>query len=152
MTAPSIRELFIRELTMDPEKLKTAHPTIWRAQAEFIDYEEGGRLTLAFPVRPDQRNGYQLLQGGVLSSFFDDAFGIFVFITSGHSPFSTINMTVNYHRAVKEDTDRVIVNASVLKAGRQVVSMEARAEDPKGRLIATCQSNLLNAEHAELNL
>lgn len=150
MSLSELKDLFIKELTMPPEQLKNAHPTIWRAEPSFVDYRENGVLTLSFPVHPDQRNGYQLLQGGILSSFFDDAFGLFVFIASGHNPLSTINMSVSYHRGVTQETDHVLVTSRVIKAGRNVVSLEASATDPDGNLIATCQTSMLNVNHVKL--
>ena len=151
MTLTEFKNLFIRELTMPSEKLKTAHPTIWRAEPSFVDYTEDGELTLSFPVHPDQRNGYQLLQGGILSSFFDDVFGLFVFVASSHNPVSTIQMNVSYHRGVRPETDTVLVTSRVIRAGKNIVSLEAVAKDPGGNLVATCQTSMLNVNHVKLN-
>lgn len=151
MSYQEIREKFRKEVSMPSEQLKVTHPTVWNYGPEFVDYTEDGRFTLSFPVRPEQRNGYHLLQGGVISSFIDDAFGLFVYIASDGNPLSTINMNVNYHKGVTLEINRVLVTASVIRAGRKVVSMEAEVRDPDGRLIATCQSNLLNINKVELH-
>ena len=150
MSYQEIRELFIKEVSMPSEKLRVTHPTVWNYGPEFVDYTEDGRFTLSFPIRQEQRNGYHLLQGGVISSFIDDVFGLFVYIASGGNPLSTINMNVNYHKGVTEEIDRVLITSSVIRAGRKVVSLEAEVRDPAGNLVATCQSNLLNINKVEL--
>ena len=151
MTIHEIRELFIKELTMPSDKLKIAHPTIWNYGPQFVDYDENGRLTLSFPIKHEQRNGYHLLQGGVLSSFIDDVFGLFVFVVSNHNPLSTVNMNVNYHKGVTPEIDHVLITSSVIRAGRRIVTLEAEVRDPEGDLVATCQSNLFNVNKIKLS-
>ena len=95
MTNSELHELLKRELALPSEIQKKKHPTIKSSKAEFVDYAKDGKFTLAYPLRPDQRNGYHLLQGGYISVFFDDNFGLFAYVASeGHS-FPTISFTVN---------------------------------------------------------
>ena len=69
MTNSELHELLKRELALPSEIQKKKHPTIKSSKAEFVDYAKDGKFTLAYPLRPDQRNGYHLLQGGYISVF-----------------------------------------------------------------------------------
>ena len=152
MTNDELREALKREIEMPHEKLMFAHPTVDDLQTEFVEYTSKGELTLAYPLKPTQRNGYQLLQGGYISTFFDNNYGIFAYMATGAKPMPTINFTINYHRAVLEDTDKIWVTTHVVSAGKRVLSMAGEARNADGKLIATCQTNMLNAEGANISI
>lgn len=69
MTNAELREALKREIAIPHEELKFKHPTVDDIGTEFVDYTENGELTLAYPLKPEQRNGYQLLQGGYIPYF-----------------------------------------------------------------------------------
>lgn len=70
MTNAELREALKREIAIPHEELKFKHPTVDDIGTEFVDYTENGELTLAYPLKPEQRNGYQLLQGGLYLRIF----------------------------------------------------------------------------------
>ena len=88
MTNAELREALKREIAIPHEELKFKHPTVDDIGTEFVDYTENGELTLAYPLKPEQRNGYQLLQGGYISVFFDNNFGLFGYESTGAQPVS----------------------------------------------------------------
>ena len=103
-------------------------------------------------MRPDQRNGYHLLQGGYISVFFDDNFGLFAYVASeGHS-FPTISFTVNFHKAVLEDTDKLLITTWVTSAGKRILFMSGEAKNTSGHLVASCQTNMLNAAGVRISV
>lgn len=152
MTNGELREALKKEIEMPHEKLMFAHPTIDDLQTEFVDYSADGELTLAYPLKPSQRNGYQLLQGGYISTFFDNNYGIFAYMATGAKPMPTVNFTINFHKAVLEDTDKIWVTTRVISAGKRILSMAGEAKNANGDLIATCQTNMLNATGARISI
>ena len=150
MTNAELREALKRELAIPNEELKFKHATVDDIGTEFVDYTENGELTLAYPLKPEQRNGYQLLQGGYISVFFDNNFGLFGYVSTGAQPLPTVNMTLNFHKAVLEDTDKLWITTRVTSAGKRILSMSGEARNAAGHLIATCQTNMLNATGARI--
>ena len=152
MTNSELHELLKRELALPSEIQKKKHPTIKSSKAEFVDYAKDGKFTLAYPLRPDQRNGSHLLQGGYISVFFDDNFGLFAYVASeGHS-FPTISFTVNFHKAVLEDTDKLLITTWVTSAGKRILFMSGEAKNTSGHLVASCQTNMLNAAGVRISV
>ncbi len=152
MTNAQIREALKKEIELPGEELKYKHPSVYHNQMEFVDYTEDGRFIIAYPIRLFQRNGHRQLQGGVISEFFDDAFGLFTYIACEGNPTPTINLTINFHKSVMEDTDRIFIVSHVVSAGRRVISLAAEAHTPDGRLVASCQTNMLNSAGVYLSV
>ena len=152
MTNEEVREALEKELSMPYEDLVRLHPTAADFGTEFIDYSPQGELTLAYPLKPAQRNGYKLLQGGYIAAFFDNNYGIFSYISTKGSPMPTVNLTVNFHKAVLEDTSKIFVSTRVVSAGRKILSMAGEARNERGDLIATCQANILNTAGAQISI
>ena len=137
-----------KEIELPHEQLMKLHPTIESFETEFIEYSPDGELTLAYPIKPSWRNGYRLLQGGYIAAFFDNNFGIFSYVSTQGSPMPTINLTINFHKAVLEDTDKIFVTTRIISAGRKILSLAGEARNEKNDLIATCQTNILNTSGA----
>lgn len=151
MTNRELHDALKAEASIPYEELIIKHPTIADMNTEFVDYTEDGVFTLKYKLKDTQRNGYHLLQGGYISAFFDNNYGLFVYVAGEGHPFSTINMTMNFHKAVLAETEELFVSTKVISAGKRIVCMEGEAYDPEGRLIATCQTNLINGEGVYLN-
>ena len=152
MTNAQVREALKKEIEMPHEELKRAHPTIADLKTEFVSYTEDGVLTLDYPLKPSQRNGYQLLQGGYISAFFDNNYGIFSYIATGGQPMPTVNMTVNFHKSVLEDTQKLRVETHIVSVGKHILSMAGEARNQKGVRIATCQTNMLNVNGVRISI
>ena len=87
---------------LDPELAK--HPGIKLPSAIFgahqgkiLSFVSGKSISIAFPVNEFQTNPIGTLQGGILSSFFDETLGCLCF-ASLHKVCVTIDMTVNFIR------------------------------------------------------
>ncbi len=145
MTNRELHDALKAEASMPYEELVVKHPTIADMGTEFVDYTEDGVFTLKYPLKDTQRNGYHLLQGGYISAFFDNNYGLFVYVATGGSPFSTVNMTVNFHKAVLADTTELFISTRVISAGKRIACLEGEAHDAAGRLIATSQTNMINS-------
>ena len=152
MTNLELREALKKEIEMPHKERMYTHPSLDDFLTEFVDYSKDGQLTLSYPLKPSQRNGYKLLQGGLIAAFFDTNFGIFANVSTGAKSMPTVNLSVNYHKAVLEDTDRIWITTRVISAGKRILSMAGEARNAEGRLLATCQTNMLNAENAYISI
>jgi uncharacterized protein (TIGR00369 family) len=86
-----------------------------------------------------QTNPVGTLQGGILSSFFDDAFGCLCF-ASLRKPCVTIDMTVNFIRPVKPGSF-VVIHAVFKARGKKLLQVSAEAVNGNEKLVATATSN-----------
>ena len=146
MTNRELRDAIKAEVEMPYDELIVKHPTIADMDTKFVDYTEDGILTLKYKIKDTQRNGYHLLQGGYISAFFDNNYGLYVYVATGGKPFSTVNMTMNFHKAVMADVTELFISTHIISAGKRIVCLEGEARDASGRLIATCQTNMINQE------
>ena len=132
---------------LDPEfaakypDVKLPPPTYLAHEGKILSFQSGKNIVIAYPVREFQTNPVGTLQGGILSSFFDDAFGCLCF-ASLRKPCVSIDMTVNFIRSVKPGAF-VIVRAEFKAKGRKLFHLLAEAYNEKEKLVATATSNLM---------
>lgn len=131
----------------DDAKLRTMYPgmelppqSFVSSGAKIVSFRTGKYITLAFLVRPHQTNPMGTLQGGILCSFFDDAFGSLSF-ASLRRPCVSIGMAVNFIRATRPG-DVVVIYAEFKSKGRDILHLSAEASNGKGKTIATATSSL----------
>ncbi len=55
-------------------------------ETQFIEYTDDDELIVKIPVKPWQVNGFDHVQGGVLTYMIDCIFGTMSFVTSGCNP------------------------------------------------------------------
>ncbi len=134
---------------LDPELAK--HPglklpsAIFAAhQGKILSFVSGKSISIAFPVSELQTNPIGTLQGGILSSFFDETFGCLCF-ASLHKPCVTIDMTVNFIRPVKPGSF-VVIHAAFKARGKKLLQLSAEAVNGKEKLVATATSNWIAYE------
>jgi uncharacterized protein (TIGR00369 family) len=113
-------------------------------QGKILTFASGQSLSIVFPVGEAQTNPVGTLQGGILSSFFDDAFGMLCF-ASLHRPCVTIDLSVNFIRPVKPGSF-VIIHAVCKGRGRKLLQVSAEAVNGEEKLVATATSNLMVVE------
>ena len=128
-------------LTEKYPDLKLPSPTFVAHAGKILSFESGKSISIAFPVREFQTNPVGTLQGGILSSFFDDAFGMLCF-ASLHKPCVTIDITVNFIRPVKPGLF-VVIRAAFKAKGRKLLQVSAEAVGGNEKLVATATSNLI---------
>jgi uncharacterized protein (TIGR00369 family) len=119
--------------------IKLPAPTYVAHDGRILSFESGKRISVAFPVSEFQTNPVGTLQGGILSSFFDDAFGCLCF-ASLRKPCVTIDMTVNFIRPVKPGSF-VIIHAVFKARGKKLLQLSAEAVNGDEKLVATATSN-----------
>jgi uncharacterized protein (TIGR00369 family) len=121
--------------------VKLPPPSFISSGAKILSFDSGKSILLAFPVREDQANPIGTLQGGVLCSFFDDAFGSLSF-ASLRKPCISIDMTVNFIRPARPG-EFVKIRAEFKARNRKLLQLYAEAHNGRDKLLATATSNLM---------
>jgi uncharacterized protein (TIGR00369 family) len=116
--------------------------------AELVGFDlvELGEGRASFAMDPAERhyNPLGTVHGGIAATLLDSAMGCAVHTTLGEGErYTTLELKVNYVRAITEATGRVIASGSVIHRGGRVATAEARLTDEDGRLLAHGTSTCL---------
>lgn len=138
MTAPDLAELsgleLLRWMTADgaPDR-----PTIGRLLGMHFDELEHGRVVISVQTRPDFANPLGIVHGGIAATLLDSVASCAVHTTlpAGVS-YTTLELKVNYVRAVQTSGETLTATGTVIHAGRRVATAEGRVVDDRDRLIA----------------
>jgi uncharacterized protein (TIGR00369 family) len=104
-----------------------------------------GEMELQYDLRPEMANPTGLLHGGMQSALIDDCIGMST-ATLGYEGFLiTIDVQNSFLGKVKVD-ETVIVKASMVREGRNIVHFIGQIKDLNGKLIATGNANLLKTK------
>lgn len=90
---------------------------------------------------PQHNNPLEIVHGGVVSTLLDSAMGCAVHSTLPvKTSYVTLELKVNFIRAIRVQTGRVTCEAHVIHAGKRVALAEGRVADDSGVLYAhgTC--------------
>ncbi|MHA1148647.1 MAG: PaaI family thioesterase [Promethearchaeota archaeon] len=105
-----------------------------------------GEIEVQHDLRPEMANPTGLLHGGMQAALIDDTIGMCT-ATLGYEGFLiTIDVSINFLGKVKVD-ESVIVKASIVREGRNIVNFFAQISDLEGNLIATGNANLLKTQY-----
>ena len=137
MTAPDLAELsgleLLRWMTADgaPDR------SIGRLLGMRFDELEHGRVVISVQTRPDFANPLGIVHGGIAATLLDSVASCAVHTTlpAGVS-YTTLELKVNYVRAVQTSGETLTATGTVIHAGRRVATAEGRVVDDGDRLIA----------------
>lgn len=122
--------------------------------AEVLDFVpkevEAGRIV--FEGRPSPRffNPIGSIHGGWIATLLDSALGCAVHsVLPAGKGYTTLELKVNYVRAVMPDTGPVRAEANVIHVGNRVGTAEARLTDASGRLYAHATTTCLVFDFSE---
>lgn len=98
-----------------------------------------GEATIKIEMRDDLRQPHGVLHGGVTASLIDTAmaFAIITRLAPGEKA-TTIDLTVHYLRPHVEGT--FTCTASVIRAGKRIITVSADVVNAEGKQIATAIS------------
>lgn len=101
-----------------------------------------GTVTVRLQMRPELRQNHGVMHGGAMASLIDTATA-FAIVSQLDNPerFTTVDLTVNYLRAVTEGP--VTCQARVVRAGRRLLTLSAEAHDALGNLAAIAVSTYI---------
>jgi len=111
-----------------------------------FDLIEVGEGHTSFELDPAERhyNPLGTVHGGIAATLLDSAMGCAVHTTLGEGEaYTTLELKVNFVRAITESTGRVVASGSVIHRGGRVATAEARLADEDGRLLAHATSTCL---------
>ncbi|ACA15167.1 thioesterase superfamily protein [Methylobacterium sp. 4-46] len=105
---------------------------------------ESGQVIMRMAPGEHLYNPIGCVHGGAIATLLDSAMGCAVhsLLPEGRG-YTTLEMKVNYLRALTRETGVVTAVGEVLHAGRQQAVAEARLTDEEGRLCATATSTCL---------
>jgi uncharacterized protein (TIGR00369 family) len=99
-------------------------------------------LKMEYFVREDMCNPMQILHGGIAATILDDVVGTVVYAMGREFAYTSVNLNCDYLHAGRIG-DILIVEARVIRAGKNIVHTEGVIIGPGGKVIAKCTSNLI---------
>ncbi len=105
---------------------------------------EPGRVTMTLTPAEYLYNPLGSVHGGIIATLLDSAMACAVHSTlpAGRGC-TTIEIKVNYLRALTEAVGEVMAEGTLVQAGRQIAAAEGRVTDACGRLYATASTTCL---------
>lgn len=119
------------------EVVKTT-PYLQHLGIELVEIESG-KAVMKMPMKEELRQPYGLLHGGATASLIDTATAFAVVsVTTREEKCTTVDLTVHYLRPVIDET--TICTATIVRAGRRLITVSAEVHNEDGKLIATALS------------
>jgi uncharacterized protein (TIGR00369 family) len=119
---------------------------------------ENGRITFSCTPDGSMYNTLGMVHGGAACTLLDTATGCALHTTLPEGVgFSTVEIKVNYLKAVTVASGTLTAVGTVVKAGSRIAFAEAKVTDASGDLVATATSTLLKfdlpspAKHSSTN-
>ncbi len=96
-----------------------------------------GRVVLSATPTASHTNGIGIVHGGLAATLLDTALGYAVSsLTPPGRVFTTLEVKVNFTRAMREDVGALRCEAWVVHSGRRTATAEGRVLDQAGKLYA----------------
>jgi uncharacterized protein (TIGR00369 family) len=96
-----------------------------------------GRVTITAELRPEHENGLGIAHGGLAATMLDSALSCAVnTVMPAGRIFTTLEMKINYVRAIRRSTGTLICTGTVVHAGSRTATAEGRIVDASGKLYA----------------
>jgi uncharacterized protein (TIGR00369 family) len=122
----------------EPIRSRLPPPCLLDMQPEPVEYIDGERLVMRFPVLERYRNPFGYMQGGFILAALDNTLGPFSFLIA--PPSVTTQVTINYLRPVTPDQTHLTCIATVLERTRKMLYLTGRAVGSDGKLAAIAQA------------
>lgn len=104
---------------------------------ELVEIREG-LASLSVVPQEWHYNPIGMVHGGLAATILDTVLGVSVHTTLGAGEaYTTVDLHVQYLRAMTADTGRVTAVGEIVHRGRKVATAEGRVTDERGKLIAT---------------
>lgn len=119
------------------EVVKTT-PYLRHLGIELVEIE-AGKAVMKMPMREELRQPYGVLHGGATASLIDSTTAFAIIGSIGRDEkATTVDLTVHYLRPVTEGI--CICTATVVRAGKRLITVSAETHNEQGKLIATALS------------
>ncbi len=107
----------------------------------FVDYTDDNTFIVRWDIKPWMCNPFGNLQGGMLCYCIDATAGTLSWIEVDQEAVGTVDINVDFIRAVPLEADHIIVKSKVISIGRRVIVAKAEVYDPDGWLMAIATTN-----------
>ena len=131
-------DALIRARAPEAVKALIPPPCLLDMQGEFVEYEEGVRLAMRFPVLPRYRNPMGHMQGGFIVAALDNTLGPFSYLIA--PPSVTTSLDTQYLRPVTSGDEHIVCNAWLVERTRNVLHLHADVRNGGGKVVALYQS------------
>jgi uncharacterized protein (TIGR00369 family) len=112
-------------------------PPMAKALGFWIEEVEPGRVVFGYEPVFDHYNPLGSVHGGVAATLLDSVMGCSIHSTlKAGIGYTTIEIKVNYVRAMTDRTGEVRAEGKVINVGSRIATAEARLVDATGRLLA----------------
>ncbi|WP_431962448.1 PaaI family thioesterase [Nocardia sp. bgisy134] len=112
-------------------------PSIGRLIGIRIDEVEKGYAAMSIQTQPDFSNPLGQVHGGIAATLLDSVMACAVHTTlPAGARYTTLELKVNYIRAVALDAGRITAEGTVIHVGRTVATAQSKALDENGKLVA----------------
>lgn len=100
---------------------------------------EAGKAVMKMPMRKELKQPYGVLHGGATASLIDSATAFAIIGSIGRDEkATTVDLTVHYLRPVTEGV--CTCTATVVRAGKRLITVSAEVHNESGKIIATALS------------
>jgi uncharacterized protein (TIGR00369 family) len=116
-------------------------PFVRHLQFELVSFDRGAAVVGA-TVRPEYLQNHGVLHGGFTASVIDTAtaFAIIGHLAEGEST-TTVDLTIHYLRPINSGV--IKSSATVIRAGRRIITATAEVTDGEGRLCAMASTTYI---------
>jgi uncharacterized protein (TIGR00369 family) len=98
------------------------------------EYSEGGKARISYVVKPEHTNSFHVAHGGLIMTLLDFAMGAAARSAFNHPLGAvTIDMTASF---LRPSLGKIVVEGTVLKAGKSINYCEAVATNEAGEITA----------------
>ena len=112
-------------------------PPICRALGFRMTEIEPGRAVFVYEPVSDHYNPLGTVHGGVAATLLDSVMGCCIHSTlKAGQAFTTLEIKINYVRAMTDQTGSVRADGSVISLGSRVATSEGKLVDASGKLLA----------------
>lgn len=113
-------------------------PYLLHLGIELVEIETG-KAVMKMPMKEELRQPYGVLHGGATASLIDSATAFAIIGSIGRDEkATTVDLTVHYLRPVIEGI--CTCTATVVRAGKRLITVSAEVHNEQGKLIATALS------------
>ena len=135
--ARALRELSGLDFLIGMFAGRIAAPPVARLLGFAFTEVEAGQVAMALDPAEFHYNPLSTVHGGVAATLLDSVMGCAVHSTlpAGHG-YATLEIKVNYVRAITAATGRLRAEGKIIHVGRQTATAEGRLVDAEGRLYA----------------
>ncbi|GGF17720.1 PaaI family thioesterase [Williamsia phyllosphaerae] len=132
------------ELLRHTTSLDDPPPSIGRLLGMRFDEIDEGRVVMSLDTRPDFSNPLGTVHGGICATLLDSVMGcaVHTHLAAGVG-YTTLELKVNYIRAVATDDVTLVATGTTIHVGRRVATAEGKVHNQEGQLVAHATTTCL---------